>query len=356
MEKMQTKVANDEFVKAHAHKVEKQKETVASEPPLQQVPVHAAPPLLPINLNGQTCVYPALQYFLTAPQPMAHKTDENTQTSDQKLQTALKKASKDEIDKFKAFTANSRNQSDGIEFFFDKRGCLYSSPQLRVLIKQVACFQEEPTPHVRFALTFQNATFAPLNHFHAKIGTTSTNYTLIANSKKLSDVLEPGTDQRLGFALFPVDFPVDGLKLSVSFNWTDKQGKSKRSDLALSLPIPFHKFLKFSRWTSESAKFDRIEERSLKYSEKLLRCPDELLSLLPGIEKTAVDQKTLYRGSVQCIVDASLSKLAFEAELSSKTRQMRFALRFKDEGAAVRELASKVADQLLSEFEMRGNG
>lgn len=331
-------------------------------------------PLGPLNLNLQPPApgqYPNLQHFMTAPPNLINKATESVKeerenvpnalpTKPTQLQSLCKTVPREDAQRFKDWTAATKNRASGLEFYFDKKGILFRNAVFSVHIRTKGCFKDEVRPHARFVLTFHNLTDAPLTHFTAKLSTASPNYVLLANYKKLGATLTPSVNQNLAFAIFPKTVPVDGLKLNVRFERPGDAGASKKHDLITNIVIPFHKFLRFSAPADGHTHLQPEgvrAEKTVRYSAALLRYPDEIMHLFSGIQKVKTETqgqvRVAYLGRMHSLFDPKCEEMEFEAEIDEKTQSVRLTVRSAESATQQQtQLVRSLAEQLALELQM----
>ena len=158
-------------------------------------------------INQPPLNYPNLQNYL-------HPFSQTTPNTIPKPPSNAPKA--EQIRNFKKWTSEVRNRASGLEFYFDSKGCIFLNDNIKLTIKQGRCFQEESRPHLKFILILTNQTSSPLTSLSASLSNSSTNYTLLANTKKLTTTLNPNDSQSISFAIFPTTLPIKSIKFKLN--------------------------------------------------------------------------------------------------------------------------------------------
>lgn len=294
------------------------------------------------NQTSTQSAFPHLQNFMrnsTSQNPISCQKSilKPTKFESTNQQTAILHENKEKIEQFKNWTKENKNIANGLEFFFDKKAYIYNSQILCIQIRQGKCFLEEEKPHLKFFLVFKNLSRNKFTNMSIKLSTTSKNYTLMANLKRLESILETLSEQKLSFVIFPNELPVDELKLSVQFETTDSENgdKLKKVDLSLKISIPFNKFLKFKACEKINEKNFSDEKMSsmrktVFYDQKLIRFPDEICSLFVGVKKVKTEREkkfiNVYKGRFYFLLDLKMREFLFEAVFSEKKSTIDFSI------------------------------
>lgn len=318
----------------------------------------------PYFTNTMPGFYPNLQNYMMHPYSQtggAQFTNTNAQKNSSKPSNSIPKES--QIQKFKEWTSQTKNQATGLEFYFSKKGCLFYNQSIRISIKQGKCFKEEVRPHLKFFLLFENISTSDFENMGIKLTTTCENYTLMANCKKLSQTMNPQSDQKLAFVIFPNKFPVDELFLQVKFESKEGKTTSFKNDFKVQVKIPFNKFLRFKNsqklaeneinWKNEA----RVSKNFI-YDEKLLRFPDELTSIFQGVNKFKIEKEgkiiNVFRGIFYFLIDPKFKEFYFEAEFDEKYKKMSFSIGFlENQGNLELGLLKIVAEELENELKRK---